>query len=470
MLQYDYAGGLVHGVGTGQYNAVQTIDASLQTYNIATADLNNDGLDDIIAPNSGANTRILLSNGDGTFSQSTISIGNAWRVEPVDINNDGILDLFSSAGNFALGSGNGTFGTVQTITGAGSATDGFLYDVDRNGTTDFIAASNTGVVTVAYATSPGVFGAAATTYDLTSYGLTGPFYGHATGDLNGDGYADLFFGKSTFDGGGAWLVFGQSGGTFSAPTLFSATGTGGVGADFVDFDQDGALDILVSDGSGVTSSRVYFGNGNGTFRSPSSLAGTTSVSAVAEDLNGDGYLDIIASGYLSSTSSVWLNNQAGGFTLSQTLSSSSNGNHTPAVGDFNGDGAQDIVLGGYDAGFGDSGLRMHLAQKVDTTTIGVFNLSSQATARESLDRAKTLISAISSHRGVLGATLSRLESMNQNLTSRSTEYTAAQGRIQDADIAVEMSEYIRKNILSNIGASILGKATNNSIVLNLLKN
>jgi flagellin len=468
MLQYSYAGSLVHGVGTGQFDAVQTIDASLHAYSIATADLNRDGFDDIIAPNSGSNTKILLSNGDGTFSQSTVAFGSAWRTEPVDINNDGILDLFSSDGQFALGNGNGTFGSVQSITGAGSAAADFLYDLDRNGTTDFIAVAGSGLVTVSYATSPGVFGVGTTTYNLTSYGLTGPFYGRATGDLNGDGYADLFFGKSVADGGGAWLAFGQTGGTFSAPTLVAALGTDAVDGDFVDFNQDGALDILVSSAGGALPTRVYFGNGNGTFRTPTSLTGTNSVSSVAKDLNGDGYLDIVSSGFLSSASKIWLNDQAGGFTLSQTLSSSSNGNHTPAVGDFNGDGAQDIVLGGYDLGFGDSGLRMHFAQKVDTTAIGVFNLSSQAAARESLDRAKTLISAISSHRGVLGATLSRLESMNRNLTSRTTEYTAAQSRIQDADIATEMSEYIRRNILSTVGASILGIATNNSIILDLL--
>jgi flagellin-like hook-associated protein FlgL len=459
------------GVGTGQFGAVQLVDASINAYGPSTADLNGDGFEDIIATTTAGDTKVLLSNGNGTFSTASVATGSAWRVQAVDLNQDGKLDLITSAGTFAFGNGNGTFAAVQSINGLSGISlgqDGFLADVDNNGSLDFLGRDGSGNVQISYATSPGVFGTATAAYTLSSYGISGPIYGNEVGDLNGDGRVDLFFGKSLNDGGGSWIALGQAGGTFSSPVTVGALGLDGVSAKFVDFDHDGNMDIFQSDGSTLYN-RIYFGNGNGTFRTPLSFFGV-SVIAVVEDFNGDGYHDFLMNGFTNAQSSVYLNNKAGGFTLSQTLASSSNGNHTANAGDFNGDGALDLVLGDYDLGSGHSGLRIHFGIKEDTNTIAVFNLTTQQKARESLDRAGTLLTTINSQRGSLGSTLSRLDSMNRQITSRVTEYTAALSRIMDADIAQEAARSVGLRIKQEIGASLLGQVNNDArLVLNLLR-
>lgn len=64
----------------------------------ATADLDNDGNQDIIITNYGTNI-LLKNNGDGTFEDSTVSSnikGNDWSTSTLtaDFNNDGLLDIY----------------------------------------------------------------------------------------------------------------------------------------------------------------------------------------------------------------------------------------------------------------------------------------------------------------------------------------------------------------------------------------
>ena len=84
------------------------------------------------------------------------------------------------------------------------------------------------------------------------------------------------------------------------------------------------------------------------------------------------------------------------------------------------------------------------------------------TDREAAARAITVldnaIGKVSSQRGKLGAYQNRLEHTITNLTTASTNTTAAESRIRDLDMAKEMMEFTKLNILSQAGNSMLAQA------------
>lgn len=74
-----------------------------------------------------------------------------------------------------------------------------------------------------------------------------------------------------------------------------------------------------------------------------------------------------------------------------------------------------------------------------------------------IDDALTSVNAI---RANFGALQNRLVSTSQNLLVADENFSAANSRIRDADIAAETSEFVRNNILLQAGISTLGQANN----------
>jgi flagellin len=93
--------------------------------------------------------------------------------------------------------------------------------------------------------------------------------------------------------------------------------------------------------------------------------------------------------------------------------------------------------------------------------LGIDNIL--VTDRESAARSITLldraIAKVSTQRAKLGAYQNRLEYTINNLTTASTNTTAAESRIRDADMAKEMMQFTKLNILSQAGTSMLAQAT-----------
>ena len=92
--------------------------------------------------------------------------------------------------------------------------------------------------------------------------------------------------------------------------------------------------------------------------------------------------------------------------------------------------------------------------------LGVHNIL--VTDRESAARSITVIDnaiqSVSTQRAKLGAYQNRLEHTINNLTTASTNTTAAESRIRDADMAKEMMTFTKLNILSQAGNSMLAQA------------
>ncbi len=95
------------------------------------------------------------------------------------------------------------------------------------------------------------------------------------------------------------------------------------------------------------------------------------------------------------------------------------------------------------------------------------NAATVAQAITSLDSA---ITTVSTRRGAIGAMQNRFESMIQSLQTSTENSTAAQSRICDTDMAAEMVELTRSQVLSQVGAAMLAQANKiNESILVLLR-
>jgi len=81
-------------------------------------------------------------------------------------------------------------------------------------------------------------------------------------------------------------------------------------------------------------------------------------------------------------------------------------------------------------------------------------------AQVSLSRLDESLSSINAIRANFGALQNRLVSTSQNLLVADENFSAANSRIRDADIAAETAELTQKNILLQAGISVLGQANN----------
>ena len=92
------------------------------------------------------------------------------------------------------------------------------------------------------------------------------------------------------------------------------------------------------------------------------------------------------------------------------------------------------------------------------------------TAHTSIDTIDTAITAISTARAKLGASQNRLESAVRSVNITQQNLTAAKSTITDTDMASEMANYSRSNILAQAGTAMLAQANQStSSVLQLLR-
>jgi len=113
-----------------------------------------------------------------------------------------------------------------------------------------------------------------------------------------------------------------------------------------DFNGDGHLDVAVTiarngiDGGDV---RILLGNGDGTLRAAVSYpTGSSPISLVAGDINGDGFRDLVVTCGQSGTMFIFLGSR-NGLTAAPILQSVKKGWGLVALGDLDGDGRAEIV-------------------------------------------------------------------------------------------------------------------------------
>ena len=98
------------------------------------------------------------------------------------------------------------------------------------------------------------------------------------------------------------------------------------------------------------------------------------------------------------------------------------------------------------------------AKTADLGLTAAVAVSTQVGAQNALTTIDTAIQNVSSLRGGLGATQSRLQSTINNLQVAIENTSAAESRIRDVDVASETANMTRANILTQAGISILAAA------------
>ena len=99
-------------------------------------------------------------------------------------------------------------------------------------------------------------------------------------------------------------------------------------------------------------------------------------------------------------------------------------------------------------------------QAVTSTTMGIHNLSvtGAAQALTALDVINTAIGDLTANRGKVGAVQNRLTRSIANLSVSVENLTAAESSIRDADIAEEVAELTRNQILVQTATAMVGQA------------
>jgi flagellin len=110
---------------------------------------------------------------------------------------------------------------------------------------------------------------------------------------------------------------------------------------------------------------------------------------------------------------------------------------------------------------------------MSTAGLGISGLNvsddSGVAATYAIDAIADAISTVSAQRSALGAVQNRLEHTINNLDNVVENTTSAESRIRDTDMAEEMVEYSKNNILAQAGQSMLAQANqSNQGVLSLL--
>lgn len=127
------------------------------------------------------------------------------------------------------------------------------------------------------------------------------------------------------------------------------------------------------------------------------------------------------------------------------------------------------VVGGGAAGTHASG-GTGLAASVANTAPAGLDFSSATGAKAAMDLLDAKITDVSTARANLGAIQNRFESAINSLNVSKENLSAAESRIRDTDMASEMVNYTRANVLSQAGTAMLAQANqSNQGVLQLLR-
>ncbi len=319
--------------GDGSFQSPVSLGILTNT-NVAVADCNGDGIQDVISIGQPAQSSpliyVALGRADGSYGPPIATeVPEAHRFVSADFTHDGIPDIAWSDGDGLVvyqGIGNGTFAPGPKT--SSRAEDVLLAaDLNGDGLPDLVLAD----MAVALNTGGGAFG-------------TAHWYQTKTGDFAVAGnfrhgsLPDLFVNGQYYQNTGN--------GHFRAPPEFPA-GCTQCALAAGDFNQDGNLDVAVAERNDIL---FLEGNGEGKFigvrSSPITPPVTNVYSLAAADFTGDGKLDLAVGAQQSGTGIVLIfpGDGKGAFSSPSVAFSGGSSVYTATAADFNGDGQTDLLV------------------------------------------------------------------------------------------------------------------------------
>jgi ASPIC and UnbV/FG-GAP-like repeat/Ig-like domain CHU_C associated len=331
---------------------------------IAVLDMNGDGRDDIARLAMGTQLNVAYQTTPNAPFSSMVSLGSfgngsQWGMCAADINNDGLGDVL--AGGYydgikiAVANADGSAFIVNNLPQPGTFTQCVnMFDVNNDGWLDAFVCHDDGVSRIFGNNADGTYTYQAGWIDLSTSPASDNSgnYGSVFSDVNNDGLTDLYIAKcrqganSSTDPRRINQLFINNGdGTFTQ----DITNTSGLRigaqswtADFGDVDNDGDFDCFITNHD--VSSQLLLNDGSGHFNDVTQAAGLQDavtglpIQGVFVDFDNDRYVDIVVAG---TQHQLFRNNGDGTFTeVSNFMTGPQMGSY--AIGDLNYDGYQDI--------------------------------------------------------------------------------------------------------------------------------
>jgi hypothetical protein len=305
---------ILKGNGDGTFDLLSTYGIGKQAEDVVASDFDGDQIPDLaLVHGRSHNIHVFRGIGDGTFELlDTYPVDpNPTSLVSGNFNEDALVDLVSSNWNgnnvsVLLNNANGTFGSPTSFTTEEGPRDIVVHDIDHDGSLDLVVLSskleaNVNAISVLMGIGDGDF------QEAVVFDIVGAFaWALSGGDFDEDGELDLVV--TDLDSDAVYLFEGFGDGTFDIGFKVGSVAnpraviTG-------DYDADGHEDIIVTsaDDNNLT---LFLGTGNGTFNLSEPFLGAEEAwEIIPGDLNHDGYLDLaITSGIFGSDHvSIFLN-------------------------------------------------------------------------------------------------------------------------------------------------------------------
>jgi hypothetical protein len=267
---------LFFGTGTSLPSTSDVTIAAPALVDLGVGDLNGDGLDDLASTESASSFDVVSRSQipAGGFTPGTTLAHNVPTsgLSLGDVNDDGFTD-FALDGSYNAPTAPAVYvqdATIHTfaehdVTLSTDVTRLFLADLNHDGAADLVAAEVGGTLGWAIGNGDGTFGS-------FSSSVAGPqFTAEEVGDLNGDGHDDV----ATLSAAGILRVYVQpDGGGLSAPCSFPAADASGDDAStsIGDLSGDGRAEIAAAEGGGDLGAATVFRQLTGAEKLPTSLS------------------------------------------------------------------------------------------------------------------------------------------------------------------------------------------------------
>lgn len=344
---------------------------------MAIADMNADGLDDIVRLDDGEDLEIEYQQADGTFTRlqwGTLPGSGAWGMAIADVDNNGYPDIFAGGAydglKLLIASDDGTDYDTTMLAGPDIFVQCVSFaDINTDGAVDLFVCHDDGLSSAYVGDGSGGF---MYDLDLIRAETTVPSddsgnYGTTWTDYDLDGDLDLYiakcrlFSNNPADGRRLNLLFENDGDNNFTDVALSRglrPPAQSWSADFADIDNDGDMDAYLNTHVSAPiadhqRSTLYENDGTNDFVDITDASGMLDdieaidigIQTHFEDFDNDGFVDLLVTG-TSGEHRLFMNNQDNTFTAeSDPFPTGGPGVQSAVVGDLNSDGFPDVVAG-----------------------------------------------------------------------------------------------------------------------------